>query len=29
MLTESDASGGEILLRSGKKKFHKLIVDNG
>jgi tyrosyl-tRNA synthetase len=28
MLTESDASGGEILLRSGKKKFHKLIVDN-
>ncbi len=26
MLTEADAGSGEILLRSGKKKFHKLIV---
>jgi tyrosyl-tRNA synthetase len=26
MLTESDASDGQILLRSGKKKFHKVIV---
>ena len=29
LLTENDAGGGEILLRSGKKKFHKLIVEKG
>ena len=29
MLTAADASKGEILLRSGKKKFHKVIVSNG
>lgn len=29
LLTEADAGSGEILLRSGKKKFHRLIVNQG
>jgi len=29
MLKGADAKGGEILLRSGKKKFHKVIVEKG
>jgi tyrosyl-tRNA synthetase len=27
LLTDADAGGGEILLRSGKKKFHKIVVE--
>ena len=28
MLTTADATDGEILLRTGKKKFHKLVIQN-
>ena len=28
MLTAADATDGEILLRTGKKKFHKLVIQN-
>ena len=28
MITDKDLSRNEILLRSGKKRFHKIVLDN-